>query len=80
MMSFAHCSLKKNNKEKLAYKLIFLLSSFFQKNINSIKNFFSNIVASSMAKSAKKEKVHLPCQISFRKTVYFTEEKSAELC
>ena len=72
-MSFAHYSLKKNNKQDLAYKLIFLLSSFFQKNIKSIKNLFSNIVPSSVAKSARKEKVHLPCQISLRKTVYFTE-------
>ena len=60
IMTFAHFSLKRNSKQKLAYKQIFLLSFFFsKKNIKSIKNLSSNIVPSSMAKGARKEKVHL---------------------
>ena len=71
-----------NNKQKLAYKLIFLLifCRFFQKIIKSIKNLFSNIIPSSMAKCEERES--LPnMSIDFsRKTVYFTEWKSAEPC
>ena len=46
-----------NNKQKVAYKLIFLLifRHFFQKIIKSITNLFSNIVPFSLAKCEERE-------------------------
>ena len=71
-----------NNKQKLAYKLIFLLifCRFFQEIIKSIKNLFSNIIPSSMTKCEERESLPTMSIDFSRKTVYFTEWKSAEPC
>ena len=72
-MTFSHFSLKKNKKQKLANKLIVLpiFCHFFQKIIKSIKNLFSNIVPSSMAKCEEKCDKSLPTM---------SEKFSAKLC
>ena len=66
-MTFSHFSLKKNKKQKLANKLIVLpiFCRFFQKIIKSIKNLFSNIVSSSLAKCEESKRKSLPTMSNF---------------
>ena len=74
--TFSHFSLKMNNKQKLAYKLIFLLifCHFFQKIINSIKNLFSNIVPSSMAKCEERKSLPIMSIFSRQNCVFYPME------
>ena len=70
--TFFHFSLKMNNKQKLAYKLIFC--HFFQKIINSIKNLFSNIVPSSMAKCEERKSLPIMSIFSLQNCVFYPME------
>ena len=76
IMTFSHFSLKKFNKQKLAYKLIVLLifCRFFQEIIKSIKNLFSNIVPSSMAKCEERKSLPTMSIFFLQKSVFYRME------
>ena len=76
IMTFSHFSLKKYNKQKLAYKLIVLLifCRFFQEIIKSIKNLFSNIVPSSMAKCEERKSLPTMSIFFLQKSVFYRME------
>ena len=76
IMTFSHFSLKKFNKQKLAYKLIVLLifCRFFQEIIKSIKNLFSNIFPSSMAKCEERKSLPTMSIFFLQKSVFYRME------
>ena len=75
MMTFSHFSLKKNNKQKLAYIL-----SFFKKNYKEHKEFVFKYCSFLYGRVRGKKKFTNHVKLFSRKTLYFTEWKSTEPC